>query len=64
MLERCSCGHLPTEHVITAGSAGFGIHECQASKANAQMCACPKYTPGSHHSVDIDIDEELFWRAA
>lgn len=63
-LEYCSCGHLPTEHVIAAGATGFGIYGCEALTGSRRACACGRYTPQFARPADLDTDEELAWRAA
>jgi hypothetical protein len=63
-LEYCFCGHLPTEHVITAGADGLGIHACEALAGSGYACGCGQYTRQFRRRADPDIDEELPWRAA
>ena len=63
-LEYCCCGHLPTQHAITAGAAGLGVHACEASTASRRICGCRGYAPQFTHSADLEVDEELPWRAA
>jgi hypothetical protein len=64
MFEHCSCGHLLTEHVIAAGPTGLGIYACEASTASRRACGCGLYTPQISSPRDVEVDEELPWRAA
>jgi hypothetical protein len=64
MLEHCSCGHLPTEHVIAVGATGPGVYACEALGAARGVCGCRRYTPQVRGPVDLEADEELPWRAA
>jgi hypothetical protein len=68
MLERCSCGHVPTEHLIAADSTGPGIYHCEASISLGRICGCAEYSPrladDRRAADDPEIDEELPWRAA
>jgi hypothetical protein len=64
MLEYCCCGHLPTEHAIAAGAAGVGIYACEASTRSRHVCGCRQYTPQVPRPADLEVDEELPWRAA
>jgi hypothetical protein len=62
MLERCSCGHLPAEHLMVADTTGPGIYHCEASTPPGRQCACGRYAPSLGY--DPQIDDELPWRAA
>jgi hypothetical protein len=64
MLEYCSCGHLPTEHMLAAGAAGPGIYACEALTSSRRACGCGQYTPQVHGPADVELDGELPWRAA
>jgi hypothetical protein len=64
MLEHCSCGHLPTEHVIAAGTTGLGVYACEASAGPRRVCGCGQYTPQVPSPADLETDEDLPWRAA
>jgi hypothetical protein len=59
MLERCSCGHLPAEHLMAADTAGPGIYHCEASSSPDGICGCRQYS-----AYDPEIDAELPWKAA
>jgi hypothetical protein len=64
MLEPCSCGHWPAEHLIAADSTGPGIYHCEASISAGGICGCGEYSPRLPEPDDPEIDEELPWRAA
>jgi hypothetical protein len=67
MPERCSCGHLPAEHLMAVGSNGPGIYQCEASISRDRTCGCGQYAPppaDPQLEYDLEIDEELPWRAA
>jgi hypothetical protein len=59
MLERCSCGHLPAEHLMAADTTGPGIYHCEASTSRGPICGCKQYS-----AYDPEIDKELPWKAA
>jgi hypothetical protein len=59
MLDRCSCGHLPIEHVIAVDSGGPGVYGCLVSMGRG-TCACSLYT---RPLADPEIDEDLPWAA-
>jgi hypothetical protein len=59
--RRCSCGHVTTEHAI---AAGLDVYNCEAATVCGRVCGCDQYTPQPSRPVDLEIDEELPWRAA
>jgi hypothetical protein len=58
-LDRCSCGHLPVEHLMAADTTGPGIYHCEAPASWGRTCGCEHYSP-----YDPELDEELPWKAA
>ena len=59
MLETCSCGHPPAEHLIAVDSRGPHIHQCEAWVSPDRLCECRQFSPH-----DPAIDDDLPWRAA
>jgi hypothetical protein len=48
--------------MIAADSSGPTIHHCEAHTSFGRICGCGQYGPDLGH--DLEIDEELPWRAA